>query len=193
MASHSVSWVPGVHVRFGSLDFIVATEGELARAPAPVQLLCSTGLDAIVEALKKLQLRAPEAHVPGSDQLLGFDYGRLEHQLDAFLGPRPCQEDVRCLNFSFANVMMQLAGGEPLSPEYLTRDASAAFLFSLRNATRTVGHLVVQCMYPPPIDDEFMGMADYVVESFHDLLVGIHSRSLTLTLVGGASIPRENV
>ena len=27
-------------------------------------------------------------------------------------------------------------------------------------------------MCPPPTDDEFMGMADYVVESFHDLLMG---------------------
>ena len=25
-------------------------------------------------------------------------------------------------------------------------------------------------MYPPTMDKEFMGMADYVVESFHDLL-----------------------
>ena len=82
MASHSVSWVPGAHVRFESLDFIVATEGELARAPAPVQLLRSTGLDATIEALKKLQLCTLETRVPGSDQLLGFDYGRLEHQLN---------------------------------------------------------------------------------------------------------------
>ena len=68
--------------------------------------------------------------------------------------------------------MMQFAGGELLSPEYLTRDASIAFLFGLRNAMRTVGHLMVQRMGPPPTDDEFMGMADYIVESFHDLLAG---------------------
>ena len=54
MARHDVSWVPGVHVLFGSLDFFVTMEGELARAPAPVQLLCSTGLDAIAEALEEL-------------------------------------------------------------------------------------------------------------------------------------------
>ena len=46
------------------------------------------------------------------------------------------------------------------------------FPFGLRNVTRTVGHLVVQRMYPPPTDDEFVGMTDYVVESFHDLLMG---------------------
>ena len=36
MASHDVSWVPGAHVCFGNLDFIVTTEGELAQAPAAV-------------------------------------------------------------------------------------------------------------------------------------------------------------
>ena len=79
MASHGVSWVSGAHVCFESLDFIVATEGELTRAPIPVQLPRSTDLDATVEAFAELQLRTPEARVPGSDQLLGFDYGRLEH------------------------------------------------------------------------------------------------------------------
>ena len=67
MASHGVSWVSGAHVRFGSLDFFITTEGELAWALAPIQLLRSTGLDATVEALEKLQLHAPEAHVLGSD------------------------------------------------------------------------------------------------------------------------------
>ena len=143
MSSHGISWVPGARAHFGSLDFIVTAEGELAWAPAPVQLFRSTGLDATVKALEKMQLRRPEARVPGSDQLLGFDYGRLERQLDAFLGPRPSREDVRCLTFFFANVMMQLAGGEPLSPEYLTQDAPTAFSFGPRNATRIVGHLVV--------------------------------------------------
>ena len=66
-----------------------------------------------------MQLHALEARTPGSDQLLGFDYGRLERQLGAFLGPRPSQEDLRRLTFSFTNVMTQLVGGEPLSPEYL--------------------------------------------------------------------------
>ena len=84
------------------------TEGELAQAPTAVQPHHSTGLDAIVKALEELQLHASEARAPGSDQLLGFDYGRLERQLNAFLGPRPSREDLRCLTFSFANVMTQL-------------------------------------------------------------------------------------
>ena len=36
MASHNLSWVPGVHVRFGDLDFIITMEGELAMAPAAI-------------------------------------------------------------------------------------------------------------------------------------------------------------
>ena len=95
-----------MHVRFGSQDFINTTEGELAQAPAAVQPLHSAGLDAIAEALEELQLHAPEAHASRSDQLLGFDYWRLVHQLGAFLGPRPSREDLRHLTFSFANVMM---------------------------------------------------------------------------------------
>ena len=59
----------------------------------------------IAEALEELQLHALEAHTPRSDQLLGFDYGRLERQLGAFLGPQPSREDLRCLTFSFTNVM----------------------------------------------------------------------------------------
>ena len=87
MASHGVSWVPGAHVRFGNLNFIVTTEGELAMAPAAIRPLHSVGLDTIAEALDELQLHASEAHALGSDQLLDFDYGRLERQPSAFLGP----------------------------------------------------------------------------------------------------------
>ena len=67
-----------MHVRFGNLDFIVMMGGELVRAPIVIQPLHSAGLNAIAEALEELQLHAPEAHAPRSDQLLGFDYGRLE-------------------------------------------------------------------------------------------------------------------
>ena len=87
MASHNLSWVPGVHVCFGDLDFIAMMEGELAQAPIAVQPLHSTSLGAIAEALEELQLHAPEARAAESDQLLNFDYERLERQLGAFLGP----------------------------------------------------------------------------------------------------------
>ena len=105
MASHDLSWVLGAHMRFGDLDFIIMVEGELAMAPTAIRPLHPTGLDAITEALEELQLRASEAHALRSNQLLDFDYGRLERQLGAFLGPQPSQEDLRHLTFSFANVM----------------------------------------------------------------------------------------
>ena len=105
MASHNLSWVPGAHVRFGDLDFIITTEGELVQALVIVQPLHSVAIGMITEALEELQLHALEARTPGSNQLLSFDYGSLERQLGAFLGPRPSWEDLRRLTFSFANVM----------------------------------------------------------------------------------------
>jgi hypothetical protein len=65
-------------VRFENLNFFITTEGELAWAPALIQLPRSTSIDTIIEALEELQLRAPEVHAPGSDQLLDFNYERLE-------------------------------------------------------------------------------------------------------------------
>ena len=45
MASHGISWVPGTHVHFGSLDFIITVGGELALAHAAIQSLPSIGLN----------------------------------------------------------------------------------------------------------------------------------------------------
>ena len=41
MATDAISWVPGAHVHFGDLDFIVTLEGELALAHTAVQSLSS--------------------------------------------------------------------------------------------------------------------------------------------------------
>ena len=87
MANRNDSWVSGVHVRFGDLNFITTAEGELVRAPTTTQPLYSTGLNAIAEALEELQLHVVEVRTTGSDQLLNFYNGKLEHQLNAFLGP----------------------------------------------------------------------------------------------------------
>ena len=65
--------------------------------------------------------------------------------------------------------MMQLAGGEPFSLEYLIRSAPVALPSDLRNAVETAGHLVAQCTPPSPTNNEFVGMTEYIVESFHDL------------------------
>ena len=59
MANHAISWVPGAHMHFGDLDFIVTVGGELALAHAAIQSLSS----------------------------IGFNYGRLERQPSISLGP----------------------------------------------------------------------------------------------------------
>jgi hypothetical protein len=53
-------------VCFESLDFIVTTEGELARAPTP-QAPRATSLDAVIRALEELCLGALEACAPERD------------------------------------------------------------------------------------------------------------------------------
>ena len=45
MANHDVSWVPGAHVRFGSLDFIITVGGELLRVNTAIRSLPSIALD----------------------------------------------------------------------------------------------------------------------------------------------------
>jgi len=59
--------------------------------------------------------------------------------------------------------MTQLAREEPLSSEFLTRDAPTTFPFSLRNIAETIGHLVAQRVHPSPTNDEFMGMIEYIM------------------------------
>ena len=45
MANHNVSWVPSVHVHFGSLDFVITVGGELVQAQTAIQSLPSIVLD----------------------------------------------------------------------------------------------------------------------------------------------------
>jgi hypothetical protein len=87
MADRNVSWVPSAHVRFGSLDFVITSEVELARVLAP-QSPPDSSLKAVVKVVEKLQLNPPEARTPERDRLLDFDFMKLEHQLAIYLGPR---------------------------------------------------------------------------------------------------------
>ena len=77
--------------------------------------------------------------------------------------------------------------------EYLIRSAPTALPSGLRNAIETVGHLVAQRMPPSPVNGEFMGMTKYVVESFHDLLVGETESPSTSNSSRGAITPLVNV
>ena len=66
--------------------------------------------------------------------------------------------------------MAWLTREEPLSLEHLIRSALIVLPFGLHNAVVTISHLVAQRMVPPPMNDEFMGVIEHIVESFHDLL-----------------------
>jgi len=68
--------------------------------------------------------------------------------------------------------MTQLTEGELISLEYLILSATTMLPSGLRNTTETIGHLMAQRTPPSPTNDEFMGMTEYVMESFHDHLVG---------------------
>ena len=129
MASHGISWIPGAHVCFGDLEFMIMVGGELALAHATIQSLPSIGLD----------------------------YERLECQLGVSLGPQPSREDPCRLTFSNANDMARLAGGEPFPSEHLIWSAPTILSFGLRNAVATVSHLVAQHMVPPSTNNEFVG------------------------------------
>ena len=47
-----------------------------------------------------------------------------------------------------------------------------ALVFGLYNTVETDGHPAAQRTPPSPTNDEFVGMTEYVTESFHDLCVG---------------------
>ena len=89
--------------------------------------------------------------------------------------------------------MMQLVGGEPLSQEYLIRSTPTALLFGLRDDAETVGHLVAQRTPPSPMNNEFVGMTEYIIESFHDLLAGESESPSDSDTSRGSHHPHENV
>jgi hypothetical protein len=70
------------------------------------------------------------------------------------------------------DVTVQLSGGEPLSTEILTRSVPTTFLFSLCNAVQDAQRLIALCFDLLPTDSEFLGMTDYISESFQDLFAG---------------------
>jgi len=96
---------------------------------------------------------------------------------------------MRHLTFSFSSVMMQLVGGESLSLEYLIRSAPIAFPSGLCNTAETIGHPMVQRMPPSLINNEFMEMAEYVMESFHDLFAGESGSPSDSNSSGGSHHP----
>jgi hypothetical protein len=119
MANHAGGWAPGALARFRSLDFIITMEGGLELVHVPVQPPRTSNLDPVVEAFEGLWLSTPEDCASEGSGPFDFDCERMGRQLHTFLGPRSTQDDLYCILFSLANVMVQLFGGEPLSLEIL--------------------------------------------------------------------------
>ncbi|RLM84893.1 hypothetical protein C2845_PM04G09490 [Panicum miliaceum] len=137
--------------------------------------LAALSTDAMADSTSKpdgLQLHALKDRNPGDSPPLDFDYERLGHQLRVFLGPRLTQEDLHLTLISLANVTTQLSGGEPLSPEISARGVPTRFPFGLRKAVGDAHRLAAMFFGSTPTNGEFVGMADYILESFHDLLAG---------------------
>ena len=74
--------------------------------------------------------------------------GSMEQQLATFLGSPSAQDNLQHVLFSFANVMAQPFGGEPISLEILTGSAPTVFPFGLHNTavgTKTHRHMSRSC------------------------------------------------
>ena len=118
MANHNISWVPGAHVHFRNLDFIITVGGELVRAHTAIRPLPPNGLD---------------------HEMLG-------RQLSASLGPRQSRENQHRLALTNDDSMVRPSREIHLSPKRHVRSALVAFSFGLCNAAATAGHLLTLCM-----------------------------------------------
>jgi hypothetical protein len=94
---------------------------------------------------------------------------------------------------SLANVTAQLSGGEPLSPEILIGIVPTTFPFGLRNVAQDVQRLVALRFDSLPTDSEFVGMTNYILESFHDLLIGESEAISDSNFSGGSHHPSRKV
>lgn len=109
---------------------------------------------------------ASEELLSEGDSLPLIDYGRLKHQLRAFLGPRASPDDLHSVALSYVNVAIQLKGGAPLTSDELAGDVPITYPFGLTNAVAIVEQLIAMESPVDPVSGEFVG----AVESIYDLL-----------------------
>ena len=133
LPSHYVSFTPGAHVHFGTLEFLVLEENqlELVKSVPPVS---SADPNTVITTPEGPQPDALETQTPDSVPTPAFDYRRLERLLSTFMQPRPSPEDLRHLFFSYANIMEQLNGRETLPLGSILGSTPMAYPFGLRNA-----------------------------------------------------------
>lgn len=92
--------------------------------------------------VKDFHHNAPHTPVTGPTRPIFFNQDRLEHQLAVFLRPHLSQEDLDYLSLSFANVLVQLSSGEPLSPESYFRVVPTTYPIGLCNAAQVAEHAI---------------------------------------------------
>jgi len=169
MASHDIAWVPRVIIHLGTLDFVVTVDGGLARVP-PQQQPRTDDVDAVIESLGELRLDALENRTPEQPQSTETDAEQLVSSSFAYAGPNPSWQDLQTFTLCFANVALQLFGGEPLSPERHDEGSTSRLRpLSLHNALQTLDSLAVGVRMPTLDDIEFVGMADHVENSINNI------------------------
>ena len=171
MAIDAGGWVLGTLVRFSDLHFIVNLEGGLERVHAPVRHDSVIDTTPITDSLRGLRLDASEIDTSVRAQCPVSCCGSSERQLGAFLGNQPARDNLRHALLSFADFAVQLSWGEPISANILTKDPPPPGGVHFW-AAQVIQHHATLRMTPDPSDIEFVGVKDYVSESFHDLLDG---------------------
>jgi hypothetical protein len=189
MASHRTRFTLGSHIRFGCLDFlctavdhdlvllppsvsidhVAGTEEELIPLPPSGSADPPSDVDFVTKSMGSLHLHATEAQAFEGSRPLGIDYPWLERQLDGLLGPHPSPEALHDLYFAFANVMAQLAGGPPLSPELVSATTQLVWPQGLHNVARTYERHGPSASLLSPRGDLCMGLPNHHLQSISEM------------------------
>src|SRR5579859_2263847 len=111
MASSTKPLAPGAPVRFGTLAFVCArSEESLVRTTFP--RLAQAGTDSGSARSGRDPTPVPPSPIRSAADRF---FNAISAQLSYLLGSEPSQKHFRDVTFSLANVVLQLAGKEPLS------------------------------------------------------------------------------
>lgn len=170
--SQTSSWTVRATVRFGSVEFLTATDGTLVLIGPPAPTLSVACVITEAPSVTKQMLGRVAAH----------EGMQLWRHLLTFLGPASTQENLYHALFTLANIQGQLVGEQPLSPELLKSKGRPAHPHGLHNAAGIMQRLQIPRTSPVPPNIEFVGMVGEMSKSFFDLLdqgteVGSHKES----------------
>ena len=137
---------------------------------ARINVICT---NPIVHSLWGLRLDASEAAASVHARRLDTYGGSMEQQLGALLSDdQPARDDLRRVLFSFANFMcnsLEVIQSLRVSSPGALRQCS---LFGMRSSVQDVQRLAMLHNNPRDGGHQVRRHADYVFESFHNLLAG---------------------